>query len=693
MRAAWLLLALIPAAGCQVNVEGAPCVAPGKLDDCPEGQACGNDLRCSKRAAACADETARCRPGVTPSRCRTNGSAIEKCTSADPVCGTWAVAAAEDDCASASLACVEWQGTRVCEGAVCTAPWIAGECPAGQACGNDLRCTTSAAACVDAGVFCKPSIDPDRCHANAVERCTDSDPICGAWSVQEDCAVGSRVCETSAVASACLGKRCSDPGTAGATAGCPDDQACGNDLRCSTKAAQCLADQVFCKPSPTLKRCHANAVETCTPADAVCGLWAVVEAAVDDCTASSLVCNATNTTCVCRVPTAAEGIAVDVAARASPLVPTGATQPQECRFGKLGAAVAAAAARGTAITVKAYGAAGAQVVFTGETLPIVVPPEVTISGADSPAAETIIRGDAGTATTAIVTLKGTLDRVQIQNVSMKGSGVDAVCGTIGRPTLRDVVLAGAQELARGVSVSGDCGALLERADISGASGPALDISPSSAASTLTVKGSRFHGSGAGIRVSGGTLVLGPDGTTSTAVTSNKGIGILFDGLNGTAPAVDATLTGVAVAQNEGTGVFVDRLPTTSKLRLMSCEVRSNGSVSPTIYGPVGNTRGAGGILLNQTTLSIFQLQDNRIYGNHGGTNVADEVAFNSSGTWSLSTGACETANRIGCVAGYAVNATAGTVDAAFGYWEPLPPTVPTNVINTGTFCGTWTCPP
>ena len=47
-----LAAALLALAGCKVEVEGAPCSVPGQGADCPSGQACGNDLRCSMAAAS-----------------------------------------------------------------------------------------------------------------------------------------------------------------------------------------------------------------------------------------------------------------------------------------------------------------------------------------------------------------------------------------------------------------------------------------------------------------------------------------------------------------------------------------------------------------------------------------------------------------------------------------------------------------
>jgi hypothetical protein len=59
-------------------------------------------------------------------------------------------------------------------------------CPSGQACGNDRTCSARAAAC--AATRCAPGAT--RCGTQgAVERCTDADKTCGAWTA-EPCNAG-----------------------------------------------------------------------------------------------------------------------------------------------------------------------------------------------------------------------------------------------------------------------------------------------------------------------------------------------------------------------------------------------------------------------------------------------------------------------------------------------------------------------
>lgn len=99
---------------CAVDVNGAPCAVPGTTTDCPGGQACGNDLRCSARALACA--ASRCTPGagdacLDPAGAGTGTAVARWCDARDPVCGAWV----EDRCADRGLVCGGRSGGARCE--------------------------------------------------------------------------------------------------------------------------------------------------------------------------------------------------------------------------------------------------------------------------------------------------------------------------------------------------------------------------------------------------------------------------------------------------------------------------------------------------------------------------------------------------------------------------------------------------
>ena len=114
-------LGLAPA--CSVDVEGAACQTPGDRTACPEGQACGNDLLCSKRAAACA----LCVAGARNCREGDPGFTYACTLEVDPVCGTLGRAdtCADGQACEASGATVSCQCTRFTvdpEGASATTP-------------------------------------------------------------------------------------------------------------------------------------------------------------------------------------------------------------------------------------------------------------------------------------------------------------------------------------------------------------------------------------------------------------------------------------------------------------------------------------------------------------------------------------------------------------------------------------------
>jgi hypothetical protein len=96
--------------GCTVDVEGAPCSAAGATADCPGGQACGNDLRCSVRALACESSGSRCTPDATYCSTTLPATAVRCDRAADPVCGKWIT----DDCGARAMECGT-RGSGACE--------------------------------------------------------------------------------------------------------------------------------------------------------------------------------------------------------------------------------------------------------------------------------------------------------------------------------------------------------------------------------------------------------------------------------------------------------------------------------------------------------------------------------------------------------------------------------------------------
>jgi hypothetical protein len=151
------------------------------------------------------------------------------------------------------------------------------------------------------------------------------------------------------------------------------------------------------------------------------------------------------------------------------------------------------------------------------------------------------------------------------------------------------------------------------------------------------------------------------------VTGNAGEGVLLAGDGG--HAIDAELLGASVTANGGTGVVLDAAAASSRLELRACAVFANGDLAGRAYGGA-SPRTAGGVLVRQLSLAALVLVRNRLSANAG-----DQLAFESSGAWSISPGACPQANLFACVApgAYAVGVKGGgTVDASYTVWPAIP---------------------
>lgn len=490
----------------------------------------------------------------------------------------------------------------------------------------------------------------------------------------------------------------------GAVDDCPAGQACGNDLRCSARALACAASR--CTPGegscegPTAKEIAVR----CSADDPVCGRWVR-----DDCAARALECGGRSGGIACECP---EYLGTVIAAdpggapsRDALPFPRGQATPPECRFGKLGEALAAAAARAPdAATVVVHGAAGAPAVFgtaTGEAWPLTVASNVALVGAGAPVGPTIVRGDPGSE--ALVELAGAIERIRVERPpaiggGIRGTGVATSCASAGVPSLRGVEVDGGAildptgaataGLAAGVKVSGACGATLTAVDVAGAAGPALALEPTGAA-TVTVRGGSYGASVVGVSIAGSgkvTLEPDPDTASSTVVTGNAKEGVL---LSGSATAVDATFDGVVVSGNGGTGVVVWVVAPTARLYMRQCDITENGAITPRIYGESGAERFVGGVLFAQAAqFPGFTFSGNRVFANAG-----DQVTFFTSGPWSISAGTCgPQTNVFDCVSEGALALTVtlpGSVVAAYSLWPGILPTqwVSPGVDPTANYCG------
>jgi hypothetical protein len=124
MRRLALASLLALAASCSVKTEGAACVVG--QDNCPAGQACGYDGKCSEEAVAC---------GSICTQHSCNGQTLRRCEPTSAVCaalGTAVACADTQDCNQAAGACE-------CKANACTASNGQATCTAG---GELVQCRT-----------------------------------------------------------------------------------------------------------------------------------------------------------------------------------------------------------------------------------------------------------------------------------------------------------------------------------------------------------------------------------------------------------------------------------------------------------------------------------------------------------------------------------------------------------------------
>jgi hypothetical protein len=432
---------------------------------------------------------------------------------------------------------------------------------------------------------------------------------------------------------------------AGATDDCPGGQACGNDLRCSARALACAATR--CAPG-AFECTDPTAARRCDPgADPICGRW--VGAA----------CSARHPAC---------RIVADPRVLSGPRAPapTGTPDPPECRFGRLGDALAAAAARAPAGTVEIDAESAGSATFgasTGEAWPLFVASSVTVAGA-TPAGPAAIRGAAGAP--LLVAVEGTVEDVRID--------------ADGATTAVRVTRAGAR---------------LVRVGVSGASGAALQIEADpAAAATVEVLGGSYGGSGVGIWIRTGKVSVAADpahassavasenpGSTVVAGNGRDGVvigGMLSRGLPLSLPAVYAALDRVLVQANGGTGVIIAGLPPQSQVRVERCDIQGNGITNAALYG--ASLRKAGALLASRASGLGFVFRGNRVW-----TNAYDQFAIDSSATnWSIAAAACGSDTNVFATCSELFDACAngacavsivggGTVRAGYNAWPESPP--------------------
>lgn len=412
---------------------------------------------------------------------------------------------------------------------------------------------------------------------------------------------------------------------------CPDGQACGNDLRCSTRALSCAAAGAHCVPGAQ-SECVAVPVDAgpdhvasrhCTAEDPVCGLRVV-----EDCTArQGMVCGQRDAAAaLCECPDATGPIALVADATLGspdarrPPFPRG-VGPPECRFGNLWDAM-----EWTSIL---FGVGGASVTATGvftrradNSWPLTVGTSKTLRAAAG--AAPVLRVDpqgvstSGDTSQALIVVQGVLDGLAVEGATSVATGVKLRCGA-GVPEVRNVAVRGGGTLTFGIVVGGiggpgnACGGMVVNARVTGAdTGLSLEPDPTGLA---TVLGGIFSGNRDGIRLRRGTMTIDADPATSTTkvrVEGNSGRGVVLD-YNSAASVFDATLRLLDIDGNgrEGIAWEANSLPSAAKLRFRSCTIHGNFKTA------TGDTAGGVSLPAEATSISLLELTGSSIWSNGG----------------------------------------------------------------------------
>ena len=508
------------------------------------------------------------------------------------------------------------------------------------------------------------------------------------------------------------GARCNTPGE---PKECPDGQACGNDLKCSTRAAGCVASKTLCTPAATQeaspRRCRTDraAIETCTGADPVCGSWAVVKQA-DGCSTTGLVCSGASPACVCDTP--ATEIQVDLASSSDPnLAPTGAAEPQACRFKRLGDALAYArdvwlpAHSSAPVTVKAAGtpAPGTPVRFDTEAFPLVIPNGVTLatSATVSSPADWIVSAPFATVSNLVEIHDGAVvDGFTLSSTAATGDGIVVQCGAgaTAPATLRNVVVDGGGTLARGVVVTGACELVGVQLDVSRARKAGLYVNTASAPAGAAVTGGSLKGNGeSGAEVAGGRLAIAGSGALfDVSANGRHGVRAVPDPV---APpliprAITLSLDRVDVHANGEVGILVRDLAGGSSASVTSSVIRKN--LATAAFSQYGTGRLAGGVLLwgalptqGAPPAAAFAFKGNTVCSNAG-----DAIGVYSNDPWPLNGDGCDATSNVfvsPSASGYYVFSTATTgveLPAWNNWWDP-DPVPPSRVMNAAVLpvCG------
>ncbi|MFO0582955.1 MAG: hypothetical protein U0229_11840 [Anaeromyxobacter sp.] len=433
------------------------------------------------------------------------------------------------------------------EGAACDTPGNTDQCPAGQKCGWDKKCSVRAADpdCL----FCE--LDDTSCGGaeNVLLTCTRVDAACRTLS-PTTCDT-NLVCRTNASGATCGSKSCT---LVGEKDGCPGNQRCGYDKLCSDRAG--LASCKFCTIGTT-SCVDGGTLRTCLADDTICHKEVETSCGAKVCSTQG-----GPAACVCAPPGATAGLDPERSG-GNGATATGAQQPPECRAATLAAALATGAS-----TVKAYKqSTGPLTVQLSETLAL--PSGFTLTTDDADASQFVLRAASGfpVASDVVRMVPGangaTLEHFTIAtDADLTSDGVEVDCtaaAATAKATLNGVQILGgsAKKLGRGLVVTGGCYAEATDLVVSGAKNEGAYVKTDGAGTTALVQGEISGNGKSGVAVEAGKVTVQGTAGKLLSIHGNGQFGVLLTSDAASPKAVDVTLQYLDVHDNTESGVKLD----------------------------------------------------------------------------------------------------------------------------------------
>ncbi len=566
--------------------------------------------------------------------------------------------AALGSCERGSDGCLHVTGATACPSSLQRCPLDGGtacECPAPAA------CAPGSSACADGGVVDCALDVTGGCPVATTTSCA-ADQLCGSVDGGLDAgAAFACVCNDQCPAP---GDVCTDSSH---TATCSaDSNGClvvGTPTACAApeicQAAATPANSCACPPASTTPGanvgCSATGATACGADGNIwscgvasggtgCLVWSIGTTCVGGYTcggaAGSLGCN-------CPVNNGDSAVYVDPTAGNDGTFtngsvtesPTGVVTPAACRFKTLAHAFGVVVSGGKVI---ATGHSSAQVQFTepGESFPITVPANVTLTTSDSPLTTTnyaLVFNDAAATDAVILSAGATLSGFSVVD-NGGNSAARAIACASGAATLdTDLVnglngVSGGTNLTTGVEVSGSCALTTSGVTVENftSAGVSLDQTTDAGTPAITTTNGAVGPNGKdGLVVNAGAATLTGTHFDGNGATNSVSSGIALNGGTLTASSITAS-------KNQGTGVYVGAAATSASLTGATASINGydgllaqGGTIA--LATVTANANGHDG--LDVTGGSVTDTGG--VYGASGAGNTADGVALTESAALSF----------------------------------------------------------